>query len=29
MSLCIESATGSCTVVGIPPDPERAVKDLT
>jgi len=29
MSLCIESATGSCTVVLIPPDPESAVKDLT
>lgn len=29
MSLCIESATGSCTVVRIPHDPESAVKDLT
>ena len=29
MSLCIESATGSCTVVGIPPDPEHAVKEIT
>lgn len=29
MSLCIESATGSCTVVVIPPDPERTVKEIT
>ena len=29
MSLCIESATGSCTVGVIPPDPERTVKEIT
>ena len=29
MSLCIESATGSCTVVVIPSDPERTVKEIT